>query len=538
MKSSGGMLTILMLLALSGCGGGGSSSPLPVVGGGGGGGGGGGSGGWVPGTFQPASDFAAQCIAPRSGLDPQTGQPHPDRAGTVVDQNNWLRSWSNDLYLWYDEIVDRDPALYDTPSYFDLLKTTALTPSGRPKDNFHFLLPTEEWQALSQSGVSAGYGAQWALLSRRAPRDVRVAYTEPGSPAAGSPADLQRGARILFVDGVDVVNDVSDAGVSAINAALFPSAAGATHVFTVQDPAASTMREVTLTSMQVTSTPVQNVTVIETESGSVGYMLFNEHIATAETALIEAVNHFNAIGIDDLVVDVRYNGGGFLGIASELSYMIAGAGRTDGRTFERLRFNDKHPLRDPVTGRLLQPIPFADRTVGFSEPSGVPLPQLALSRVFLLTGRETCSASESIINALRGIDFPVILIGDTTCGKPYGFYPTDNCGTTFFSVQFKGENDQGFGEYADGFSPTNSPELIGVPVSGCAVIDDFERRLGDAAEARLAAALGYRETGSCPAPAAVAAQPGPAGVSKLTKSSTTDRQLAKPIWRQIRIVGS
>ena len=58
----------------------------------------------------------------------------------------------------------------------------------------------------------------------------------------------------------------------------------------------------------------------------------------------------------------------------------------------------------------------------------------------------TCSASESIINGLRGVNVQVIQIGSTTCGKPYGFYPEDNCGTTYFSIQFKGVNAAGFGE--------------------------------------------------------------------------------------------
>jgi len=56
------------------------------------------------------------------------------------------------------KVIDRDPALSATPAYFDLLKTTAATPSGSPKDRFHFTQDTAEWLAFSQSGVSAGYG--------------------------------------------------------------------------------------------------------------------------------------------------------------------------------------------------------------------------------------------------------------------------------------------------------------------------------------------------------------------------------------------
>ncbi|MNT09008.1 hypothetical protein D3C72_1437700 [compost metagenome] len=105
----------------------------------------------------------------------------------------------------------------------------------------------------------------------------------------------------------------------------------------------------------------------------------------------------------------------------------------------------------------------------------------------MLTGPDTCSASEAFINGLRGIDIDVVQIGDTTCGKPYGFYPEDNCGTTYFSVQFQGVNAKGFGDYPDGIVPT------------CFVPDDFSRALGDPQEARLAAALAHQVSGACPA---------------------------------------
>jgi hypothetical protein len=88
---------------------------------------------WVAGVFEPASNFAARCEAPRSGIDPGTGRPYPDRIGTALQEKNWLRSWSNDLYLWYSEIVDRDPAPYTTLAYFDS-QTTGLAASGRAKD--------------------------------------------------------------------------------------------------------------------------------------------------------------------------------------------------------------------------------------------------------------------------------------------------------------------------------------------------------------------------------------------------------------------
>ena len=473
----------------------------------------------TPGVFPPASDFAALCSTPRTGA-------FPDRPGTFVDENNWLRSWSNDVYLWYDEITDVDPVLLPTPQYFQRMKTFAVTPSGADRDRFHFTYPTEQWRQLAQSGVSAGYGIGLVILAARPPRDVRIAYVEPDSPA--SRANLDRGARILTADGADVTYG----SASTLNAAFFPDALGETHEFEVRDLGADAPRTVTLTSAIITSDPVQHDRTIETSSGAVGYMLFNDHIATAEKELLDAVAEFERAGVSDLVLDLRYNGGGYLAIASQMAYMIVGPS-ADGQTFDELRFNDKHRTLNPFTRNALSPTPFYDTTLGFSNdiPRGRPLPSLNLRRVFLLTGRGTCSASESIINGLRGIDVEVIQIGRTTCGKPYGFYPTDNCGTTYFSINFQGVNAKGFGDYPDGFSPENTASVEGVPVPGCVVGDDFEHALGDVDEARLAAALQYRTDATCPAPATLRSVKPVAG-SGLPPSR--DAIVPKSIWLQNR----
>jgi carboxyl-terminal processing protease len=218
----------------------------------------------------------------------------------------------------------------------------------------------------------------------------------------------------------------------------------------------------------------------------VGYMLFNDHIATSEPALLTAVTTLKNKGITDLVLDIRYNGGGFLDIASELAYMIAGPNVTTSATtpafFEREMFNDRNPFNLTAAQATT---PFHATTQGFSGPSGVALPVLGLSRVYVLTTADTCSASEAIVNGLRGVGVTVNLVGGTTCGKPYGFFPKDNCSTTYFAIQFQGVNNANFGDYPDGFTPT------------CAVADDFTHALGDPAEAQLNLALGLRATGTC-----------------------------------------
>ncbi len=456
-------------------------------------------GGWTPGVFEPAAQFKDLCAVPRTGSDPDSGTPYPDRQGETVDENNWLRSWSNDTYLWYDEIEDVDPACCDTPDYFDLMRTMARTPSGALKDRFHYSEDTAQRNARVRSGISAGYGARFAVLQRYAPRDVRVAYTEPDSPATADDVALLRGTEMLEVDGVDIVHANTQAEVDAINAGLFPRTLGESHEFLVRDPGAETARTVTMESAEITTDPVQHIRVLETDTGRVGYLLFNTFgTAIAERRLVDAMQELADVGIDDLVIDMRYNGGGFLAIASQLGYMIAG-GAAEGRVFSELQFNAKHRLFNPITGQALAPDLFITTTLGWSTPSsGVPLPTLDLDRVFVLAGPGTCSASELVVNAWRGIDVEVVLIGATTCGKPYGFYPQDNCGTTYSTVQFRSVNAKGFGDYSEGFSPANAVAGTGITVPGCAVADDFERQFGDPAEARLAAALQYRTTGACP----------------------------------------
>ena len=452
------------------------------------------------GIFQDASAFRNSCGSPRFGNDPFDGSTYPDQQGSFADENYFLRSSTNDLYLWYDEIEDVDPEAYDDSAadvadYFNLMKTFAVTPSGAAKDQYHYTYDSLEWKQLSQSGISVGYGVQWRLLQSFAPRKIVVAFVEPNSPA--SDAGLARGAEIITADGVDVVNG-SD--TTTLNEAFWPESAGQSHSFEVLDLGADTPRSINMTPTEITKDPVQNVGVINTASGPVGYLTFNTHIATAEQELIDAISTLKESNISDLVLDLRYNGGGYLDIANQLAYMIAGPNATSGRTFSLQQFNDKHPSVNPVTGAALEPRTFHTRGLGFSARDGVALPYLDLARVYVLTTSGTCSASEAIINGLRGIDVEVIQIGGTTCGKPYGFYGLENCGTTYFFTQFRGVNAKGYGDYSDGFSPSNLASVEGEPIPGCAVDDDFSQALGNANEAMLSAALAYRDQpGNCPA---------------------------------------
>ena len=445
-------------------------------------GGGGGNSGGSPlggGIGLPTSaSLAQQCAAPRP----------TDTQGTLATEKAFLRSWIDETYLWYQDVrvlpaATLDPTPYATPiDYFAALKTPLTTASGKPKDHFHFTYDTPTWIALSQSGIAYGYGFQVALIAAKPPRSAVVAFTEPGTPATMN--SILRGYSVVLVDGVDLANGTD---VATLNAGLFPTAAG-NHAFRFRKPDNTTV-DVTMNAQAITETPVQNVGALSAPNASVGYMLFNDHIATAESQLVTAINQLKAANVTDLVLDLRYNGGGYLDIASELAYMIGGS-HTAGAFFERVNYNDRDPFNQTLAQRTTD---FHSTGQGFSTPSGTVLPTLNLSRVFVLTTADTCSASEAIMNGLRGAGVTVNQIGGTTCGKPYGFFPKDNCNTTYFAIQFQGVNNLNFGDYADGF----------VPSPACVVADDFTRALGDPLENQLEVALSLLNTGTCQPPTSV-----------------------------------
>ena len=240
-------------------------------------------------------------------------------------------------------------------------------------------------EKLTQSGIAVGYGVQWRLLQSTPPRKILVAFVEPNSPA--SAAGLERGAEIIAADGVDVVNG---ADAAALNAAFWPNDAEATHSFVVIDRGSSTSRNISMTPTQISIDPVQNVGVVNTASGAVGYLTFNDHVATAEQELIDAVTFLKDSDITDLVLDLRYNGGGYLDIANEMAFMIAGPTAASGQTFSLQQWNDQHPSINPVTGQAISPRRFHESTQGFSAAEGAALPYLSLSRVYVLTTSDTC----------------------------------------------------------------------------------------------------------------------------------------------------
>jgi hypothetical protein len=254
-------------------------------------------------------------------------------------------------------------------------------------------------------------------------------------------------------------------------------------------------------------------TVTSATGRTVGYILFNQHSQGAQDALITAFRTMQSAGVQDLVLDLRYNAGGFLYIAQAAAAMVAGPSAA-GQVFERARYSGKR-ANDTATGTFY--FPGEVDTAETQYPRGTQLPQLGLPRLYVLTSSYTCSASESIVNSLRGIGVQVILVGNRTCGKPYGFHRKDNCGKAYFPIEFQLTNSAGFGDYTTGF-----------PVQ-CQVQENPTTALGSTSEPLLAGALRHIDTGSCPVSAATAVQVQAAGVSLFERAGAPDA--ASPMYQ-------
>jgi carboxyl-terminal processing protease len=384
---------------------------------------------------------------------------------TLSGQQQFTRSYLDETYLWYQEIPNVAPSQFTTvQDYFYASLTQARDSSGAQKDRFSFIAPAADADSLS-TGANIGYGVDWV---RDSANRLRITQVAAGSPSAA--AGLVRGGQLV--------------SLIAGNGDLFPNAAGASITFSYRPTLTSPERVVTLNAAPVVDDPVPQSKVFTTATGQrAGYVLFNAHTQGAQDKLIDTLSGMASAGLQTVVLDLRYNGGGFIYTALSLATMLSGPSN-ENRVFERLQFSDKRQ-QDTADSTFTY-----TGALQFGEaryPANFALPRLNLPRVYVLTTDNTCSASESVINGLRGVDVEVILIGQTTCGKPYGFQRKDNCGLAYYPIEFQGTNAKGFGDYASGMPAT------------CNVADDLDRPLGSVNEGLLSAALAHIDTGSCPA---------------------------------------
>lgn len=495
MKHAG--LSFSLLLMLGACGGGGGAS--------------------VSDPVQKTSSELAQICSQDNILSGDATAT--TRKGTLADERNWVHAYLNERYFWYKDmpVVNANDARYNVvggsawtnfaqslSDYFSDQLNPKYTASGVKVDQFSFLTQTSAWNQFSQ-GEELGYGWLLSEQGSGATRRVWVSYVYPGTRLGSAvQAGLQRGDEIISVDDYAVNAAVHSTWVDA---GLSPSKAE-THQFVVKRNGQTIPQTVSLTSSTAVLPQAEHKVVLDAQGVKWGYLLFNSHVESAQAPLRAALGDFKAQQIDQLVIDVRYNSGGYLALASALAYGVAGPAKTQGKTFERVRHNDKRTSED-------ESLPFYS-----TDFEGGAIEALNLAKVYVLTTDQTCSASESIINGLRGVDVEVVQIGGTTCGKPYGFVAQDNCGITYAAMEFEGVNHKGQGGYADGLVPE------------CAVSDDLTRALGTLGEPMFAAAVARHRGLACPSLSASRAL----GSVGLQGWGSRNMQLMRPDWQRNKML--
>jgi carboxyl-terminal processing protease len=370
-------------------------------------------------------------------------------------KNLYVHDVMTDLYLWYHEMPDVDPASFDSPeAYLEAVRF-------RPLDTtFSYITTRAANDAFFSDSQFIGFGLSTSLDGV----EMRITQVFPDSPAAE--AGLSRGDRIVEIGGRAVAALVESGEIAS---AFGPSEIGVETDVVLMDSAGA--RRSAHMIKRLVTIPTVSLTRVYTAGGRrVGYIFFRNFVQPSVEALDSAFAELAAAGIDDLVLDLRYNGGGLVSVAQHLASYIGGQ-RTDGLVFAEYFHNDRNTFRN----RILR---FE------SKPQ-----QLRLDRLIVVTTRGSASASELVINALRPF-MPVVVIGGTTYGKPVGQYGIAFCDLLVAPVSFALRNADGQGDFFDGFAPT------------CAAPDDADHQLGDPAEGSLREALTFAATGACSAAAA------------------------------------
>ena len=375
-------------------------------------------------------------------------------------------SLMQDVYLWYDRLptVNLDDNRYC--SLENLLEDLRY----KAEDRFSRIHPRSTAENFFIQGQyhGFGYGAQTSTGE-----DPTVTFVYKNSPAYRS--GVRRGDRFLSINGRDTSSMSGDDFFPLLRSIRN----GQPTTFVFRSPGGSP-RTLVFSSATVTVNTVLDARVVDSNGFKVGYLSFNSFIRPSEDELEIVFANFKAAGIDELVLDLRYNGGGLISVAAKLASLTAGQ-VVDGSVFTSLRYNDKQIQnnRNYVFERQLESLDH-------------------LNRVIVLTRFVTCSASELIINGLRPWlgNASIVTIGGTTCGKPFGssnllFTATGTNGSSqeysVSAITFRAVNRDEQGGYINGIA------------ANCAANDDVDRQLGDSAERMFSAALAYINSGTCAA---------------------------------------
>lgn len=372
---------------------------------------------------------------------------------SIPDQNQRFFDYMKDDYFWANQLPEQvDPEAFD--DVYALLEELRV-----PEDSYSYILTEEEYESLFVTAEYAGFGFSQQQVSAS---EIKLRLVYRDSPAWN--AGMRRADSIIAVDGVATSELLANGNY---NAALGEPEVGVTREITWRKPSGE---EVTasVTKDTVETNTVMGAQVWSLNNRAVGYFTLDSFINRTGGDLNEAFDEFAAANVDELVIDVRYNGGGLIRYANQAATQTAGT-NVQGKTFVEYRFNEQNSNRN--------------ETVPFGLVDGVE--QLDLDSVIVLTTGSSCSSSELIINSLKP-HVDVTVIGNRTCGKPVGQVPEQLCDKVTFAINFETVNSEGEGRYFDGIAPT------------CRVTDRIVADWGSTDDPLTAAAVSYLENGQCP----------------------------------------
>lgn len=361
-------------------------------------------------------------------------------------------------YLWYRDLpASINPDSYSSPA--ELIQAVAA-----PQDRYSFIITRQEYEDRYINATFFGYG----FSSIRADNDtaLQIAYVYDDGSAAQN--GLRRGDKIIEIEGVSVAQWLSqlDAGTATSDDIYGPNEDGVMRNFVWRKPDSSEL-SADFIKTEVTTNTVLHRSVMTQGSKRIGYLVFNTFIELSESELEEAFAYFVAQGVNELVLDVRYNGGGLIRVANQLSTQIA-RNFVQNQVFVKYQFNDKNTAKNNSTLFALG----AGRSV------------LNLPRVFVLTTEGSCSSSELVINSLAPF-VDVVQIGSPTCGKPVGQQPEIIGNYVLFAINFQTVNALDQGDYFDGLQPN------------CMANDNITGDWGVLSDPLYAEAVNYIASGSC-----------------------------------------
>jgi len=414
-----------------------------------------------------------------------SGATSPDAAASsecsTLGQVETVRDTLHEFYYWYRELSDPSPSSFNSPeAYLEAVRY-------RPLDtSYSYITSKAASDAFFSDSQFIGFGVSYRQVSST---QLRVAQIFPGSPAAA--AGLARGDYLLSIGG-QPVGDLLAAGTLA--SAFGPEEVGVSVTIGWSTPTGA-QSAATLTKALVTIPTVSATAVFDVGASRVGYVFFRNFVRPSVEALDAAFAELGARGATDLVLDLRYNGGGLVDVAQHLAGLIGGAG-TAGQVFVEFRHNDKNTDRNS--------------SVVLEDPEVA----LDLPRLVVIQTGGSASASEAVVNGLRPY-MVVTTVGSRSFGKPVGQYGFDFCDKVLYPVAFLVTNSRGEADYFDG-----------IPAD-CAAGDDLDHAIGDPAEASLAEALSVLRTGRC-----TAAARGEAEIQARERGAWPD-PLAGDAWRQL-----